>query len=221
VRVSPADGATSVLGAKTFNVSPKGPVDFALPVNPAGWTLEFSDSGVPFSSNLNARVEGGKTSPVPAFLDLAGHRLFATQPQLEAIVTIQPAQLASLFDTDLAELKPAAAKALDEAVNGWKQNPSTKVVVSVHAKKGTGKGGARKAGQKSLSASGTATSPPSSQGTTGGAIGSMNAGYAANQASDSIVSFRVDETLGGLTPTGEVISTGSPSSIVFVNSTQA
>jgi hypothetical protein len=138
VRVSPADGPTSVLGAKTFTVSPKGPVDFALPVNKDGWTLEFSDAGVPFSSNLNARVDGGKTSPVPAFLDLAGHRLFATQPQLEAIVTIQPAQLAGLFDSDLAELKPAAAKALDEAVNGWKQNPSTKVVVTVHAKKGTG-----------------------------------------------------------------------------------
>src|SRR4051812_14249000 len=49
---------------------------------------------------------------------------------------------------------------------------------ALHAKKGTGKGGAKKAGQKSLSAAGTATSPPASQGTTGGAIGSMNAGYA-------------------------------------------
>jgi 6-phosphogluconolactonase len=45
--------------------------------------------------------------------------------------------------------------------------------------------------------------------------------FAANQSSDSIVSFRVDELHGGLAPTGQVISTGSPSSIVFVDSARA
>lgn len=39
--------------------------------------------------------------------------------------------------------------------------------------------------------------------------------YAANQASDTIVTFGVDTDTGQLIPTGEVISTGSPSSIVF------
>jgi 6-phosphogluconolactonase len=40
--------------------------------------------------------------------------------------------------------------------------------------------------------------------------------YAANQMSDTVVAFRVDERRGELTPTGQVISTGSPSTIVFV-----
>jgi 6-phosphogluconolactonase (cycloisomerase 2 family) len=39
--------------------------------------------------------------------------------------------------------------------------------------------------------------------------------YAANQDSDTIVAFRVDATSGRLTPTGHVVKTGSPSSIVF------
>lgn len=39
--------------------------------------------------------------------------------------------------------------------------------------------------------------------------------YAANQASDTIVCFRIDETSGKLSPTGQVVNTGSPSSIVF------
>jgi 6-phosphogluconolactonase (cycloisomerase 2 family) len=39
--------------------------------------------------------------------------------------------------------------------------------------------------------------------------------YAANQASDTIVGFRVDEQAGTLAPTGQVIPTGSPSSLAF------
>ena len=39
--------------------------------------------------------------------------------------------------------------------------------------------------------------------------------YVANQDSDTIVCFRVDPFRGLLTPTGQVIQTGSPSSIVF------
>jgi 6-phosphogluconolactonase (cycloisomerase 2 family) len=40
--------------------------------------------------------------------------------------------------------------------------------------------------------------------------------YAANQASDTIVGFRVDEASGKLSPTGQTVQTGSPSSMVFV-----
>jgi 6-phosphogluconolactonase (cycloisomerase 2 family) len=39
--------------------------------------------------------------------------------------------------------------------------------------------------------------------------------YAANMDSDTIVAFRVDAGSGKLTPTGQIIKTGSPSSIVF------
>src|SRR5260221_14362526 len=39
--------------------------------------------------------------------------------------------------------------------------------------------------------------------------------YAANMDSDTIVAFRVDAGSGKLTPSGQVIKTGSPSSIVF------
>jgi 6-phosphogluconolactonase (cycloisomerase 2 family) len=39
--------------------------------------------------------------------------------------------------------------------------------------------------------------------------------YAANQMSDTVVAFRVDERSGELTPTGQVVSTGSPSTIAF------
>ena len=39
--------------------------------------------------------------------------------------------------------------------------------------------------------------------------------YAANLDSDSIVVFRVDQTTGKLTPTGQIVETGSPSCIVF------
>jgi 6-phosphogluconolactonase (cycloisomerase 2 family) len=39
--------------------------------------------------------------------------------------------------------------------------------------------------------------------------------YAANQDSDTIVAFRVDASTGRLTETGQVLETGSPSSIVF------
>jgi len=41
--------------------------------------------------------------------------------------------------------------------------------------------------------------------------------YAENQKSDTIVQFRVDEASGRLTPTGQVIQTGSPVCIVFVS----
>jgi 6-phosphogluconolactonase len=40
--------------------------------------------------------------------------------------------------------------------------------------------------------------------------------YAANQDSDTIVCFRVDQSNGKLKSTGNVVKTGSPSSIVFV-----
>jgi 6-phosphogluconolactonase (cycloisomerase 2 family) len=40
--------------------------------------------------------------------------------------------------------------------------------------------------------------------------------YAANQNSDTIVAFAVDQGSGKLKPTGQVVKTGSPSSIVFV-----
>jgi hypothetical protein len=39
--------------------------------------------------------------------------------------------------------------------------------------------------------------------------------YAANHDSDTIVTFRVDQGSGKLTPTGHVVKTGSPSTIVF------
>ena len=39
--------------------------------------------------------------------------------------------------------------------------------------------------------------------------------YVANQDSDAIVAFRVDETSGTLMPTSEVVKVGSPSAIVF------
>jgi 6-phosphogluconolactonase (cycloisomerase 2 family) len=39
--------------------------------------------------------------------------------------------------------------------------------------------------------------------------------YAANQDSDTIVAFSVDQGTGKLKPTGQVVKTGSPSSIVF------
>ena len=39
--------------------------------------------------------------------------------------------------------------------------------------------------------------------------------YAANLESDSIVAFRMDPRSGKLTPTGQVVPTGSPSCIIF------
>ena len=39
--------------------------------------------------------------------------------------------------------------------------------------------------------------------------------YVADQNSDTVVAFRIDGPAGSLTPTGQVIHTGSPSSIVF------
>lgn len=39
--------------------------------------------------------------------------------------------------------------------------------------------------------------------------------YVANQGSDTIITFRVDQATGMLTPTGHVVRTGSPVSIVF------
>jgi 6-phosphogluconolactonase len=40
--------------------------------------------------------------------------------------------------------------------------------------------------------------------------------YAANQSSDNIVCFKVDSASGDLTPTGQSVDVGSPSTIVFV-----
>ena len=40
--------------------------------------------------------------------------------------------------------------------------------------------------------------------------------FAANQESDNIVAFRVDKASGDLSPTGQVVSVGSPSAISFV-----
>jgi 6-phosphogluconolactonase len=39
--------------------------------------------------------------------------------------------------------------------------------------------------------------------------------FVANEASDTIVSFRVDQATGALTPTGQVLETGSPVCILF------
>ena len=39
--------------------------------------------------------------------------------------------------------------------------------------------------------------------------------YAGNQDSDTVVTFRVDQATGKLTPTGQVVQTGSPVTIVF------
>ena len=41
--------------------------------------------------------------------------------------------------------------------------------------------------------------------------------YVANQGSDTIVTFRVDPAMGELTPTGQIMRTGSPVSIVFAD----
>jgi 6-phosphogluconolactonase (cycloisomerase 2 family) len=39
--------------------------------------------------------------------------------------------------------------------------------------------------------------------------------YAGNQDSDTVITFRVDQATGKLTPTGQVVQTGSPVTIVF------
>jgi 6-phosphogluconolactonase (cycloisomerase 2 family) len=39
--------------------------------------------------------------------------------------------------------------------------------------------------------------------------------YAANENSDTIVTFRVDPATGKLSPTGQIIKTGSPVCIIF------
>jgi 6-phosphogluconolactonase (cycloisomerase 2 family) len=39
--------------------------------------------------------------------------------------------------------------------------------------------------------------------------------YVANEESDSIVAFRVDQATGLLSPTGESVTTGSPVCVVF------
>ncbi len=39
--------------------------------------------------------------------------------------------------------------------------------------------------------------------------------YACNQGSDTVVTFRIDQETGELTPTGQVVETGSPVTIVF------
>ena len=39
--------------------------------------------------------------------------------------------------------------------------------------------------------------------------------YAADEDSDSIVTFAIDEMTGKLTPTGQIVETGSPTCIVF------
>jgi 6-phosphogluconolactonase len=41
---------------------------------------------------------------------------------------------------------------------------------------------------------------------------------AANQRSDSVVVFRIDQSTGRLTPTGHTISLGSPVCVKFVSS---
>jgi hypothetical protein len=74
---------------------------------------------------------------------------------------------------DIAKIQAAVQAALKPA----------KATKSVAATKGT----TSTQGSKSAHATpstGAAKPPPASQGTTGGAIGSMNAGYAANQADD-------------------------------------
>jgi 6-phosphogluconolactonase len=39
--------------------------------------------------------------------------------------------------------------------------------------------------------------------------------YAANQSSDSVVIFRINQATGKLTPTGETVKVASPTTIVF------
>jgi DNA-binding transcriptional LysR family regulator len=39
--------------------------------------------------------------------------------------------------------------------------------------------------------------------------------YAANELTDTVVAFRIDEAAGTLTPTGQSVRTGSPTCIVF------
>ena len=39
--------------------------------------------------------------------------------------------------------------------------------------------------------------------------------YAANEVGDTVVTYRVDAASGKLTPTGEVIQTGTPVTIAF------
>jgi 6-phosphogluconolactonase (cycloisomerase 2 family) len=39
--------------------------------------------------------------------------------------------------------------------------------------------------------------------------------YAANENSDTVVGFRIDEANGKLTPSGHVVQTGSPVCLVF------
>ena len=39
--------------------------------------------------------------------------------------------------------------------------------------------------------------------------------YAANELGDTIVTYRVDETSGKLTPTGQVVQSLTPVTIVF------
>jgi 6-phosphogluconolactonase len=39
--------------------------------------------------------------------------------------------------------------------------------------------------------------------------------YAANENSDTIVTFRIDQATGKLAPTGQVVKTGNPVCIVF------
>jgi 6-phosphogluconolactonase (cycloisomerase 2 family) len=40
--------------------------------------------------------------------------------------------------------------------------------------------------------------------------------YAANQDTDTVVTFRVNPATGRLMPTGQVVKTGSPVGIIFV-----
>jgi len=44
--------------------------------------------------------------------------------------------------------------------------------------------------------------------------------YAANEQGDSIVAFRVDARSGKLVPTGQVINTKSPVTIIFFGNSQ-
>jgi 6-phosphogluconolactonase (cycloisomerase 2 family) len=39
--------------------------------------------------------------------------------------------------------------------------------------------------------------------------------YAANQDTDTVVTFRVNQRNGRLTPTGQIVKVGSPCTIVF------
>jgi LCP family protein required for cell wall assembly len=107
-------------------------------------------------------------SEVDHFIDLA---LKARSQPVRTVSFVPP--LVNTSHPDIAKIQAAVQAALKPA----------KATKSVAAAKGTTSTQGSKSAHSTPS-TGAAKPPPASQGTTGGAIGSMNAGYAANQADD-------------------------------------